>query len=189
MVSPDFLSECIAVAGAKAKDEAFREAHRPFLRASGEPIPMHSPTHPSPLSEMEATFYYAGLPSGPPLVARTSNTPWEMPSGPEAYRKAKELGGADSHSALKKAWRNNLSHEIGALLDSRKVKWTSIDVVRIGYVEEHPKPVILWIGVLPGSLSGYGGLDVALKCRDILRENDITDLEVEIRESVITDLI
>lgn len=45
--------------------------------------------------------------------------------------------------------------------------------------------MIVWIGVMPGSLSGADGVVVASKCREFLVENDITDVEVEIHESVV----
>ncbi|KAL6303779.1 hypothetical protein BKA93DRAFT_898944 [Sparassis latifolia] len=142
-------------------------------------------TLPSPPSEMEAKFYYAGLPSAPALVARTSTTPWEAPTGPEAYRKLKELRAVGNH-ALKEAWEGNLALKLHALLDSMKVKWTSTDIVRIGNSGESSAPVILWIGVMPASLSGDDGAVVASKCRELLVEYDIVDVDVEIRESVVT---
>ena len=86
---------------------------------------------------------------------------------------------------MHETWQDSLSPKIIALLDSMKVKWTSLDVARIGYADDYSPPVVLWIGVMPGSLSGYHGRDATLKCREILRENGITDVEVEIRESVV----
>ncbi|EED79240.1 predicted protein [Postia placenta Mad-698-R] len=74
---------------------------------------------------------YAGLPSPPVLVARTSTTPWEAFTGLEAYRNVKELRAVSNH-ALKEAWEDDLTLKLHALLDSMKVKWTSTDVVRIG---------------------------------------------------------
>ncbi|KIY45506.1 hypothetical protein FISHEDRAFT_76683 [Fistulina hepatica ATCC 64428] len=119
-------------------------------------------TLPSPPSEMEARFYYAGLPSSPVLVARTSTTPWEMPTGPEAYRRVKELRPVGNHALkLQEAWEGNLPPKLFALLDSMKVKWTSTDIVRIGNAGESFAPVILWIGVMPASLSGDDGVVVA----------------------------
>jgi hypothetical protein len=69
------------------------------------------------------------------------------------------------------------------------VKWTSIDIVRIGYDGEPSAPVILWIGVTPASLSSGDGIFAAHKCREILEEYGITDVDVEIRESVVTQLV
>jgi hypothetical protein len=59
-------------------------------------------------------------------------------------------------------------------------------VDRIGIVGESFAPVILWIGVQPASLSGDYGATVACQCRDLLVTNEIIDVEVEIRESVVT---
>lgn len=119
---------------------------------------------PFPPSEMEANFYYAGLPSAPALVARTSTTPWEAPTGLEAYQNIKELRAVGNH-ALKEAWEDDLALKLHALLDSMKVKWTSTDVVRIGDAGEPSTPIILWIGVMPASLAGNGGVfgDAAFK--------------------------
>src|SRR5579863_1305445 len=138
-----------------------------------------------PLSEMEAKCYYAGLPSSPVLVARTGTTPWNEPTGPEAYLVYQELRPVGNHT-LKEVWEDNLALKIHALLDSMKVKWTSTDIVRIGNAEESSAPVILWIGVMHASLSGNDGAVVASKCREILVQYDIADVNVEIRESVVT---
>ncbi|KAK7447031.1 hypothetical protein VKT23_014244 [Stygiomarasmius scandens] len=147
-----------------------------------------SPTLPSPPSQMEVKFYYAGLPSSPVLVARTG-APWKAPTGPEAYRVIRELRPVGNHALkLQEVWEDNLAFKLHTLLDSMKVKWTSTDVVRIGNADESFAPVVLWIGVIPASLSGDDGVVVAFKCQGLLREYDITDVEVEIRESVVTRL-
>ena len=83
------------------------------------------------MSELEALTYYAGLPSRPVLVARSSKTLWEAPDGPEAYSVIRMLRPVGNH-ALKEVWEDNLALKIHALLDSMKVDWTSTDVVRIG---------------------------------------------------------
>jgi hypothetical protein len=134
---------------------------------------------------MEARSYYYGLPSRPVLVARTGTTPWQPPTGPEAYLRPKELRTVFNHR-LNQVWGGDLAHKVMAALDSREVKWTSLDVVRIGYEGEPHPPVIIWIGVMPGSLSGDDGVVAARECREILEKHDITDVDVEIRESVVT---
>ena len=135
---------------------------------------------------LEANTYYYGLPSQPVLVARTGTTPWRPPSpGPWMHPKRRDLRPVGNH-ALKEVWEGNLALRIHALLDSMNVKWTSTDVVRIGKAEESTVPVILWIGVIPASLSGDDGVIVAFECRKLLEEIDITDVDVEIRESVVT---
>ncbi|EIW76461.1 hypothetical protein CONPUDRAFT_63989, partial [Coniophora puteana RWD-64-598 SS2] len=139
---------------------------------------------PPPQSEMEAKCYYAGLPSSPILVARTGATQWKAPTGPEAYLERKELRAVGRH-ALKEIWEGGLALKIHAILDSMTVKWTSTDVVRIRNVETSFAPVILWIGVMPASLSGDDGVVAANKCRELLVEHDIDDVDVEIRESIV----
>ncbi|KAJ7640781.1 hypothetical protein DFH06DRAFT_1429749 [Mycena polygramma] len=149
------------------------------LHSSGEGIPPQSssPLLPPP-SEREAITYYAGLPSGPLLA----------PTGPEAYRVIRELRPVPHTHALKKVWEVSLALEVHTLLDSIQVKWTSTDVMRIGNQGEPSNSflVVLWIGVMPGSLSGEDGVVVASKCRELLVKYDITDVDVEIRESVVT---
>jgi hypothetical protein len=116
------------------------------------------------------------------LVARTGTL-----TGPEAYRKVKdsELRIVDNH-ALNQVWEDNLALKFHTLLDSMNVNWTSTNVIRIGNSGESSAPVILWIGVMPTSLSGDDGVVVAFKCRELLVEYDIADVDVEIRESVVT---
>ena len=110
--------------------------------------------------------------------------PWEAPTGPEAYQVHKELRAAGNH-VLREVWEDNLALKVHALLDSMRVEWTSTEVVRIGNTGESSAPIILWIGVMPASLSGDDGVIVVSKCLDLLREKNITDVEVEIRESVV----
>ncbi|KAL5480626.1 hypothetical protein ACEPAI_1897 [Sanghuangporus weigelae] len=135
----------------------------------------------------EAQFYYTGLPSGPPLVGRSSTTPWEAPSGTEAYNKSKLLGTIGRH-VIKDVWEDNLSRKLVEHLDSNRVPWNSIDVVRISYVGESFRPVILWIGVQPESLSVEDGTKVARSSQEILVQFGIVDVDVEIRESLVTPL-
>jgi len=171
---------------------------------------------PSPLSELEVKFYYTGLYSAPILVAHSNSTPWEVPTGPDTYQKLQELlvalnkpfdldwrddvaskrkallwsmklkalGTAGSHP-LRKTWDDDLGSKVKALPDSMEVKYTSIERLRIGR-EERFVPVVLWIGVSPGYLSGEYGAVVTSDCHKLLVEHDLTDVEVEIRESVAT---
>ena len=143
---------------------------------------------PSPL---EAKSYYAGIPSSPVLVARTGTTRWKPPTGTEADQNPKELYSVGPHP-LKMAWGIELPLKVYALLDSMNAQWNTVDVVRIGKSEPyyvpliHYAPVILWVGVKPGTLSSSDGVAVAFKCRKLLEENDITDVDVEIRETIVT---
>jgi hypothetical protein len=152
----------------------------------GIPRPQSSsPTLPPPVSDLEAKCYYAGLPSAPILVARTGTTPWVMPTGSEADLKDKELRPVGNHP-LREAMQGDLPPKLFSLLNSMEVKWTSIDSARIGNAEEYYVPIVLWIGVVPASLSRSDGVVVAFKCRELLVEHGITDVDVEIRESVVS---
>ena len=87
---------------------------------------------------------------------------------------------------LREIWEAVVGSAIVDYLDSEKVKWTSLDPVRIGYASvAPPHPVIVWIGVVPGSLSAEDGVEVATHCKDILAAHDINDVHVEIRESMV----
>jgi len=159
---------------------------------------MTTRTLPSPPCPLEAKSYYSGLPSEPLLVARSSTTPWHRPTGPEAYPEIKELRPVGNH-AIKDVWdtvhddkkndNESLTKKVFALLDSMNVKWTSIDILRIGIAGERFAPVILWMGVMPASLSASDGVVVACKCKDLLEEHGIDDVDVEIRESVVTRMV
>ncbi|KAF8500381.1 hypothetical protein F5888DRAFT_1610419 [Russula emetica] len=139
---------------------------------------------------MESKFYYAGLPTAPILIARSSTTPWEeAPTGPGlevAYPRRRKVLRYTGDHAIKHVWEEQLDIKIHTLLDSMKIKWTSIDVVRIGYDGESFAPVIFWIEVIPASLSSAEGIILARKCREIIEEYRITDVDVEIHQPVVT---
>ncbi|KAF9483416.1 hypothetical protein BDN70DRAFT_827708 [Pholiota conissans] len=148
---------------------------------------MSSSALPSPPSFSEAQGYYGHLPSWPKLVARTGTIPWVEPTWDNEVSGKRVLRVAGDHP-IARIWEDNLAFKIHAILDETKVQWTSTDVVRIGYIDNFsdPAPLVLWIGVIPSSLSGVDGVVVAFKCRNLLEENGITDVNVEIRESVVT---
>lgn len=128
-------------------------------------------------------YYYAGLPSNPVLVARTGSIPYKAPTGPEAYSRLKELGIVGNHD-IQDAREDGLASKVHAILGGKGVDWTTTDVVRISYVEDASlSSVVLWIGVKPGSLSYNDGIDVALRCKELLLDYSIDDVHVEIRES------
>ena len=135
---------------------------------------------PFTLSDEEATFYYFGLPSSPRLLARTSTTPWKKTQSLDAYIKPKQLGVVFNHK-LNTIWRD-VAPKVAACLDEMGVRWSTIDVFRIGLVGE-PAPVILWIGAEPQPLAGEKANTAAFRCLDILKEFGVTDVHVEIRES------
>ena len=140
-----------------------------------------TPAEPPYLSETESRLYYYGL-SKARLIARTGSTPWEEPTGPEASWRAKEFGVAGSHE-ISKVW-DALAPKVLEILKKGQVDWTSVDLVRIGYDDEYPKPVVVWIGIDPDSQVPYKvNYDTAVQCKQLLIDHDINDVEVEMRGS------
>ncbi|GBE88907.1 hypothetical protein SCP_1403150 [Sparassis crispa] len=166
-----------------------------------------------PVSYLEAKYYYYRLYSKPVLMARTGywtwifasiysdpiclttfrdsdskrnlqgTDTWEPPTDPEAYLPCKELRPISSNHPLNAVW-DNLAPRILNILDSKGVKWTSMDIVRISFTGEYVAPIVVWIGIKPGTLSGEDGLAAVKECKQVLMANEILDVEVEIHESV-----
>lgn len=151
---------------------------------------MTDPIHVNPTilypPSSEAKHYYYGIPSRPLLVARSSTNVWLEPTGPEAYLIPKELSPMGSHP-LREIWETKVGPAMVVYLDFKGVKCTSLDPVRMGNAgESSSSPVIIWMGVVPGSLSAEDGIAVATHCRGILSAHGIDDVHVEIRESEVT---
>lgn len=77
--------------------------------------------------------------------------------------------------------------KVHAILDEKGVDWISTDVLRIPYIEKPCGDVILWIGVKPGSLSCELGVEMVLRCKELL-DYSIKDIDVEIRQSEVVSL-
>ncbi|CCM05671.1 uncharacterized protein FIBRA_07901 [Fibroporia radiculosa] len=153
-----------------------------LVRASPIAPPITSSPPPYSVSESEAKFYYAGLPSNPLLVYRTGHTPWEKPTGPEAYLVLKEVKPVFSHEIVT-VW-DDLGPKVCSCLDYVQVTWTSVDVVRFAEVGKTPGSPVLWIGVMPQSLSSEDAHIAAVDCQKLLQSYKLTDVEVEFRESI-----
>ncbi|KAF8982633.1 hypothetical protein BDQ17DRAFT_1262040, partial [Cyathus striatus] len=56
---------------------------------------------------------------------------------------------------------DGLSQKFANLLEAKKVNWNSMDVVIMRYLDEEESsndaPVVIWIGIVPSSLSGDDG--------------------------------
>jgi hypothetical protein len=100
----------------------------------------------------------------------------------------KELRPVFGHK-LNTVWKD-LGPKICEHLDSVGVLWTTIDVVRFIWLKEGETigPVVLWVGVAPETLIGKDAHTAAHGCLDLLRDVEITDVEVEFRESIYTRL-
>ncbi|KAI0073524.1 hypothetical protein K474DRAFT_1666521 [Panus rudis PR-1116 ss-1] len=184
--SPQFLEECRRLAEQAANPPPSRLA-----RLLSDELPPDEPTEQTyPLTERQAKLYYAGLPSLPVLVARTSTTPFKLPSGVDDDENLKELCPTAGSHPIKEIWGTDtkFSRDLLAYLDEKKVQWTSIDIVRIGPEDQWFKPVVIWVGIQPGSLTGRDGREVVLEVQRRLREEgeEFEDVEVEIRESIVT---
>ncbi|KAI6149868.1 hypothetical protein BKA82DRAFT_8377 [Pisolithus tinctorius] len=129
----------------------------------------------------EATTYYCGLPSKPTLVFRT-RPPSEKLTGPETYLVKREIRPVfdDKFAAV---WEE-MGTRIYEYLDSATIRWTTIDVVRFAEPGKHVGPIVLWVGVRPGSLSRKLAQVAALACEKILLSFQIVGVEIAFRESV-----
>jgi hypothetical protein len=99
---------------------------------------------------------------------------------------AKELRPIGDHKDLKEAWQNGFPKQLFDLLGDLKIEWTSVDIIRIARAGDAHAPAILWLGVMPGSLSGEEGVELAVKCKELLLERGISDVDCEIRETKVS---
>ncbi|KAG7439561.1 uncharacterized protein BT62DRAFT_1055711, partial [Guyanagaster necrorhizus] len=156
------------------------------------------------VSKEEAEFYYSGLHSEPRLLYRTGKK-WFPPRGPEAYRRLKELHPVFNHP-ITTVWNNDLGWRVVKVLDTHTIHFTTIDVVRFRMVKfkEPPEdeedtdeerveanklvitPVTIWIGVFPESTSTTAAHDAAQDILALLKDYQITDVDVDFRQSFYT---
>ncbi|EXL74724.1 hypothetical protein FOPG_10180 [Fusarium oxysporum f. sp. conglutinans race 2 54008] len=120
-----------------------------------------------PPSGKESCGYYIGLSDCPTLVGRSI-----------------------THAAVP-LWNDSAGPLRRKILEAVKgVDWNAIDIFRCGSTSlghcHLVRPVIPFVSVEPGSITWMSGRAVALKYRDVLREHGIHDVEVEIKESRIT---
>ncbi|KAG6872099.1 hypothetical protein C0995_013023 [Termitomyces sp. Mi166 len=118
------------------------------------------------------------------LVYHTGTTPWKIPTGAEGYCPLKEPRPVFGHK-INDVWKD-LGPKVCQLRDSKEVLWTAIDIVRFKADEGPVGPVVLWIGVVPETLSDEDARTSANGCLGLLKEFGITDVEVEFRGSIVT---
>ncbi|QRV95606.1 hypothetical protein RhiJN_23624 [Ceratobasidium sp. AG-Ba] len=136
--------------------------------------------------EEEANFYYFGLISNPILVARAGTSPYQKLTVPFKDRPAKELRTVGAHPICK-VWDEFLAPGLIEILRAFEVDLTSFDCLRIGYVGELYAPVVVWIGVVPGSLNGKPAVEVVSRSLRLVHKHNLMDVDVEIRESSVSD--
>jgi hypothetical protein len=136
-------------------------------------------------SDVERKYYFYGLPTMSPLVARSGSDVWMPPTGPEAYLDPKELAPLGKHR-LDAVFDDIVGPAMVSYLQNKQVQCNSIHPLRIGFAGQASPPAVMLVGVDPDSLSPELGIEIALHCRSILLSNDIDDMHVEIRESKVT---
>jgi len=136
------------------------------------------PSH-LPIDEAHAHNDFYGLPSNPITIFRTGPA-WKLPTGPWGQRK--EARPCFNH-AIALVW-HRLGKQIYEYFDSIDLKWTSIDPVYFVEAGEFPGPLFLWVGVMPKTLSRNDAEVAARRCKDILAEHEIMDVEIAFRESI-----
>jgi hypothetical protein len=87
-------------------------------------------------------------------------------------------------------WTDVNAAHLRDILCSHGVNWNSVDILRIGY-QGQEKPVILWIGVMPGSLRNEDGSshpaagNVAVACKRYLESLGVCDVHCELKEAAL----
>lgn len=153
------------------------------------PSSISSGASPYTISQVESTFYYAGISGSPPkLVYRTSKDPFVMPKRPEAYRHLKHLYPVYHHE-LGNKWED-IGPKVRDILDKQHARFSTIDRVRFRTVPDQQipaalSPAVIWIGVLPDSLIGEEAFHLANTILALLKDEGITTaVDIEFRESI-----
>ncbi|KAF5691999.1 hypothetical protein FCIRC_185 [Fusarium circinatum] len=147
-------------------------------------------TSPSPQqpSEEERRDYFYGLPSSPLLVARSSTAAWSRHSSYD-FPEEKKLAVATGH-AIQQPWNEpNSSLQISIIEALGDLDWTAIDILRVRYkrhVEpngvKRENPVTMLISVPENSTTFIRGYEAVCRCKSILEDMGLGDVEVEMKE-------
>lgn len=151
-------------------------------------ISVHSP------DEYERTAYYNGITGDddhPVLIYRSDflTTPFPKPHGRFAHIPVKSLRGVFD-TPLNGVW-DTVGPQICDLIKARKIDWSSVDPARFfthAPLGEETKgslgPVVIWVGVIPGSTSADTAHEVSGEILALLLNNGVNDTVVEWREAV-----
>ncbi|WVN89623.1 uncharacterized protein L203_104852 [Cryptococcus depauperatus CBS 7841] len=158
----------------------------PAAVASETTVSKYSP------DEYERTSYYNGIAGErdhPELVYRSDlhTTPFPKPTGRFAHLPVKSLRGVFD-TPLNNVW-GTVGPQIRDLIKAQNIHWSSIDTVRFfthGPPGEDVKgtlgPVVIWIGVIPGSTSADTAHDVSQQILELLQKNGVEGVVVEWRD-------
>jgi hypothetical protein len=145
-------------------------------------------------NEYERTSYYNGITGDgdhPELVYRSDflTTAFPKPVGRHTNIPVKSLRGVFD-TPLNGVW-DTVGPQIRDLIKARKINWSSIDPARFfthGPLGEEKKgtlgPVVIWVGVIPGSTSSDTAHSVSQEILALLLKNEVKDVVVEWREAV-----
>jgi hypothetical protein len=155
-------------------------------------VSQHTPT------DYERTTYYNGITGDgdhPELVYRSDflTTPFPKPVGRFAHIPVKSLRGVYD-TPLNDVWES-VGPKIVELITARKLNWSSVDPARFfthATPGEEKKgslgPVVIWLGVLPGSTSSDTAHEVSQEIFTLLQEHGVKDVVVQWREAVLQRL-
>jgi hypothetical protein len=141
-------------------------------------------------NEYERTSYYNGIADHPELVYRSDflTIPFPKPVGRYAHIPVKSLRGVIA-TPLNGVW-DTVGPKIRDLIKARKIKWSAVNLARFftdGPPGEEEKgslgPVVIWIGVVPGSTSPDTAHEVSQEILTLLLNNGVEDVVVEWREA------
>ena len=152
-------------------------------------VSQHTPT------EYERTTYYNGITEDgdhPVLVYRSDflTTPFPKPVGRYAHIPVKSLRGVHG-TPLNAVWES-VGPKIVELITTRKIDCSSIDTARF-FTHATPGeegegrlgPVVVWLGINPGSTSSDTAHEVSQEILTLLGEYGVNDVVIEWREAVL----
>ncbi|KAG8743140.1 hypothetical protein FRC10_000357 [Ceratobasidium sp. 414] len=152
---------------------------------------------------------------GPKLIYRTSCDKFVPPDGPKAYRRLMKLRTApENHKLGEDDLWDRVRADVVKLLDQRGIRLSSVDLVRFAWVEKnvdqedqedqdnvnyddiaptkpvvdgtvYTTPVTIWVGVLPDTTTGEQAYNSSRDILDLLKQYNITDVDVAYRESMV----
>ncbi|KAJ9414973.1 hypothetical protein QL093DRAFT_2105520 [Fusarium oxysporum] len=125
-------------------------------------------------SDRERRMYYCGLPSGPKLVARSSITPWFQP---HEWPKNKRLDVATGHK-IQQLW-NDPQGSLRKLIIGTSAASTGPPLTSCALVT-------MLISVTENSTSFRQAEATIIACKDILIRFGLNDVEVEMKESIVS---
>ena len=146
---------------------------------------------PYAVSQYERITYYNGITDDgdhPVLLYRSDLfiNPFPRPTGKHAHLPTKSVRGV-FNTALNKVW-DTVGPQIRDLVKARKVRYSSIDPARfVTYGEDDARtlgPIVIWIGVYPGSTSPDTAHEASQDILALLVKNGVEGAVVEWREAV-----